>query len=153
MKNIPLCNPVASKEMEDAVINTLRNDRIILGEEVTKFEEEFAKYCGTKHAISVGSGTCALQFALTVSGVKKNVEVITCTHSFIATANSVLHANGTPVFCDINDSYLIDSSQIEKKITKNTKGILPIHIYGNPADMDEINEIAEKNDLFVIEEE
>ena len=152
MDKIPPANPVFTKEMEDAAINALRNEKFILGESVDKFEEEFAKYIGTKHAISVNSGTNALHLALIAAGLKPSDEVITVASSYIATSNSILHANGIPVFCDINDEYLIDVNQIAKKINNKTKGILPVDLYGNPADMDEINEISVKNNLFVVED-
>ena len=152
MDVIPPANPVFTKEMEEAAINSLRNERYILGESVNKFEEEFAEYVGTKYAASVSSGTNALHLALIAAGLNIGGEIITVASSYIATSNSILHANGIPVFCDINDEYLIDVNQILGKISKRTRGIMPVHLYGHPADMDEINNIAEKNDMFVIED-
>ena len=152
MDVIPPANPVFNKEMEEAAIHALRNERYILGESVDKFEEEFAKYVGTDHAVSVSSGTNALFLALIAANLTIGGEVITVASSYIATSNSIIHANGTPIFCDINDEYLIDVEQIPKKITKRSRGIMPVHLYGHPADMQEINEIAGKNDLFVIED-
>ncbi len=153
MNVIPPANPVCTKEMQDAAIHALQNEKFIFGESVTKFEEEFARYCSTDFAISVSSGTAALQLSLLAAGVKNKDEIINPANSFIATANSIVHAGSVPVFCDSNDAYLIDADQIQSKITKKTKGILPVHLYGNPADMDEINAIAEKNKLFVIEDD
>ncbi len=152
MDVIPPANPVFNKEMEDAAINALRNERFILGESVNKFEEEFAIYTGTDYAVSVSSGTNALHLAQIAADLPVGGEVITVASSYIATANSILHANGTPVFCDINDEYIIDVNQITGKISRRTKGIMPVHLYGHPADIDEINDIANKNDLFVIED-
>jgi len=152
MDVIPPANPIFTKEMEEAAVHSLRNERYILGESVDKFEEEFARYVGTKHAVSVSSGTNALHLALLAAGVNVGNEIITVASSYIATPNSILHANGTPVFCDINNEYLIDVERIPKKINKRTRGIMPVHLYGYPADMDEINNIAEKNNLFVIED-
>ncbi len=152
MDVIPPANPVFNKEMEEAAIHALRNERYILGESVDKFEEDFAKYVGTDYAVSVSSGTNALHLALLARDLTIGGEVITVASSYIATSNSILHANGTPIFCDINDEYLIDVKQISDKISKRTKGIMPVHLYGHPADMDEINEIAQKNNLFVIED-
>ena len=152
MDVIPPANPVFNKEMEDAAINALRNERFILGDSVDKFEEEFARYVGTDFAVSVSSGTNALHLALVAANLPIGGEVISVASSYIATANSILHANGTPIFCDINDEYIIDVNQITEKISKRTKGIMPVHLYGHPADIDEINEIATKNKLFVIED-
>ena len=152
METIPPANPIFTKEMEEAAINALRNERYILGESVDKFEEDFARYIGTKHAVSVSSGTNALHLALLAADLTIGGEIITVASSYIATSNSILHANGKPVFCDINNEYLIDVNQIPGKISKITRGIMPVDLYGHPADMDEINEIAEKNDLFVIED-
>jgi perosamine synthetase len=152
MDTIPPANPVFNKEMEDAAINALRNERYILGESVDKFEEEFARYVGTDYAVSVSSGTNALHLALIAANLPVSGEVITVASSYIATANSIIHANGTPNFCDINDEYIIDVNQIPEKINIKTKGIMPVHLYGHPADIDEINEIANKNKLFVIED-
>ena len=108
MDVIPPANPVFNKEMEEAAIHALRNERYILGESVDKFEEEFAKYVGTDHAVSVSSGTNALFLALIAANITIGGEVITVASSYIATSNSIIHANGTPIFCDINDEYLID---------------------------------------------
>jgi len=152
MDVIPPANPVCDKEMEEAAINALRNERFILGESVDKFEEEFAKYVGTDYAVSVSSGTNALHLALLAADLTVGGEVISPASSYIATANSIIHANGTPVFCDITDEYVIEPSQIPGKITKRTRGIMPVHLYGQPADIDEINAIAQKNNLFVIED-
>jgi len=152
MDVIPPARPVFNKEMEEAAIQALRNEHFILGESVDKFEEEFAKYVGTDYAVAVSSGTNALHLALLAAGLTIGGEIITVASSYIATANSILHANGTPIFCDINNEYLIEVNQIPSKITKRTKGIMPVHLYGHPVDMDEINEIAEKNNLFVIED-
>jgi len=152
MDLIPPANPIFTKEMEEAAINALRNERYILGESVYKFEEEFAQYIGTKYAVSVSSGTNALHLALLAKDLPKKAEVITPASSYIATANSILHAYCKPVFVDINDEYLIDINQIKNKINSKTKAIMPVDLYGHPVDMDEINEIAEKNNLFVVED-
>jgi len=152
MDVIPPASPIFNKEMEEAAIHALRNERYILGESVYKFEEDFAKYIGTDYAVSVSSGTTALFLALIAANLTIGGETITVASSYIATANSVIHANGVPIFCDINDEYLIDVNQIPKKITKRSRGIMPVHLYGHPADMQEINDIARKNKLFVIED-
>jgi perosamine synthetase len=150
---ISLGQPVFDKEMENAAVNALRNERFVLGESVQKFEEEFAKYCGTDYAVSVSSGTEALRLSLIATGFKPGESVITTPASFIATSNSVIHANGQPVFSDIDmQSYTLDPSKISKAITKKTRVILPVHLYGYPADMDPINAVAEKHNLLVFED-
>jgi dTDP-4-amino-4,6-dideoxygalactose transaminase len=149
---IPFCKPVFNKEMEDATVNALRNERFVLGESVQKFEEAFAKYCGTDYAVSTSSGTNALHLALLASGVKKDQQVLTTPTSFIATANSILHAGATPIFCDIDDTYNLDPNKIIDRLTPKTKGIMPVHLYGYPCDMDGILDAANKFDLFVIED-
>lgn len=149
---IPPCKPTFNKEMEEAAINSLRNEKFVLGESVPKFEEDFAKYCNVDYAISVSSGTNAIHLALLAAGVTVGSEVITVASSYIATSNAVLHANATPIFCDINDEYIIDVKQIPEKISKRSRGIMPVHLYGHPADIDEVKEIAKKNNLFLIED-
>ena len=149
---IPIAKPIFDEEMENAAINALRNEKAVLGESVFKFEEEFAKYCGVEFAISTSSGTAAIEVAILASGIDHK-EIITCPTSFIATSNAIIHANSKPVYADSNyEDNNIDANKIGERINAKTKAILPIHIYGFPADMDEINEIAEKNNLIVIED-
>jgi len=141
------------QEIDDAISKVLTRTDFILGEDVTRFENEFAAYCRTKYAVGVASGTDALKIALLAAGIEKGSEVITTPFTFIATAGSIVHAGGKPVFADIKaDTFNIDPKEIEKKITKNTKAILPVHLYGQPAEMDEIIELARKNNLKVIED-
>lgn len=120
---------------------------------IPEFEEAYARYVGTKHAICVTSGTVALQTALTAIGVGVGDEVIIPPYTFMATATAVIMSNAMPVFADIDpETYNIDPAAIEKAITKNTKAIIPVHVAGCPADMDAIMEIAQKYNLFVIED-
>ncbi len=126
---------------------------IAQGPKVREFEEKFAKLCGTKFAVAVSSGTAALHLALLSLGIGQNDEVITVPNTFIATAEAISHCGAKPVFCDINrDNYNIDENLIEEKITNKTKAIIPVHLYGNPCNMDRINEIAKKYNLTVIED-
>ena len=149
---IPLLKPVFDKEMEEAAVHSLNNERFVLGESVFKFEEEFAKYCGTDYSVSTSSGTDALQFTMIASDFKGK-EVISCPASFIATSNSIINSDANIVFADADyESNNIEPSLIEEKITEKTKAVIPIHLYGNPAEMDRINEIAEKKNLAVIED-
>jgi len=150
---IPLAKPAFNKEMERAAVNALRNERFVLGESVYKFEEEFAKYCGVDHAVSTSSGTHALQIGLTALGVARGQHVITTPASFIASSNVILHVNATPIFVDIGlVTYTIDPEQIKQAIRRKTQAVIPVHLYGYPADMDSINEIANKHELYVIED-
>lgn len=146
---IPLTKPILNEEMKRAVIESLENEFFVLGETVYKFEEEFARYIGTKYAVSVNSGTSALSLSLVALGIKNGDKVLTSPMSFIATANAIIHANGIPLFSDIE----IDSGNIniDKESITNIKGIIPVHLYGNPCDMDKIMEFKE-NGLFVIED-
>ncbi len=150
---ITLAKPIFNKEMREAAINALLNERFVLGESVFQFEEEFARYCGVDYAISTNSGTDALQIALATLGVTRGQFVLTSPATFIATSNSVIHMGATPIFADINlNTYTIDPHQIKESINAKTRVILPIHLYGFPADMDPINKIADKHQLSVIED-
>lgn len=142
------------KEIEEAIKKVLDKAHFILGEEVNEFENEFAKLNGSKFAISVASGTDALRIAIIASGIKEGDEVITTPFTFIATSETISQAGAKVVFADILDdgTYNIDPKSIEKKITKKTKAIIPVHLYGHPADMDKIMEIAKKYNLIVIED-
>jgi dTDP-4-amino-4,6-dideoxygalactose transaminase len=125
----------------------------ILGDAAKKFENEFASYCGAKYGVGVNSGTDALYLAVAALGIEDGDEVILPTFTFIATALCVSYAGATPVFVDIeNDTYNIDPKAFEKAITKKTKAIIPVHIYGQSANMEEINKIAKKHNIKVIED-
>lgn len=138
---------------DKAVLKVLNDAKYIMGENVLSFEKEFASYIGVKHAISVGNGTDALIIALKALGIGYGDEVITTPFTFFATAESISFVGAKPVFVDVlKDSYNIDPEEIEKAITENTKAIMPVHIFGQVADMDEINKIAKKHGLYVIED-
>jgi perosamine synthetase len=120
---------------------------------VTRFEDTFAEYCGVKHGIAVCNGTVAIHLALTALGIGKGDEVIIPSFTMIATAFAVCYTGAIPVFVDSDkDTWNIDVSKIEEKITSKTKAIIPVHIFGNPCDMDKICEIANKHNLFIIED-
>jgi dTDP-4-amino-4,6-dideoxygalactose transaminase len=140
-------------EVNAAIGGVLQRGDFILGEGVRRFEAEFASYCGVLHGIGVDSGTSALELAIRAFDIGVGDEVITAANTFIATALSVTHAGATPVFVDIDPAtYTIDPDLIEASITERTKAIIPVHLYGHPADMDRIMEIAGKHDLAVIED-
>ena len=121
-----------------------------IGEYITRFEKEFSDYIGTKYGIATSSGTAALHLALVSLGIGPKDEVIVPTLSFIATANSVAYTGATPVFVDSEkETWNIDPEDIKKHITDRTKAIIPVHLYGHPADMDPILGLGEKHSLLV----
>lgn len=140
-------------EVSKTVLSVLESGKYIMGEHVKAFEKEFAEYVGVRFAISVGNGTDALVIALRALGVGAGDEVITCAMSFFATAEAISAVGATPVFVDCTlDTYTMDVQKIEEKINSKTKAIIPVHLYGQCADMDAINEIAKRNNIFVVED-
>ena len=140
-------------EIEKAVCEQMASGMYIGGAAVENFEQKFAKYIGVKHAIAVNSGTDALVIAMKAMGIGEGDEVITTPFTFFATAETIAMVGAKPVFCDVEeDTYNIDAGKIEALITPKTKAILPVHIFGQPADMAAINAIAEKHGLKVIED-
>jgi dTDP-4-amino-4,6-dideoxygalactose transaminase len=126
---------------------------LYLGPNVNAFEKEFAEFLGAGHVHGVGSGTDAINFALRAVGVNPGDEVITVSHTFIATVEAIWMAGATPVFVDIDpNTYNIDPTKIEEMITEKTKAIVPVHLYGQPADLDAIVEIAKRHGLKVVED-
>ncbi len=141
------------KEIDAAIRKVLDNSRFIGGKEVESFEKEMAKFCGIKYAIGVNSCTDALFLSLKALGIGPKDEVITTPFTFISTAETIANLGAKPVFVDIDpETFNIDSSKIGEKITKKTKAILPVHLFGQMADMDEIMKIAKKYGLYVIED-
>ena len=148
---IPIAKPLIGEEEQRAVYEVLGSGMIASGPKVIEFEKQFAEFVGTKHAIATTSGTTALHLAFLALGIKDGDEVIIPAFTFIATANSVLFSNAKPVLCDVNpQTFNIDIEKIEGLITDKTKAILPVHLYGQPADMKPILEIAERHGLKVI---
>ena len=130
--------------MSDVAIEALQNEKFVMGESVFKFEEEFAKFCGVKRAVSTSSGTFALQLSLQALGISSNDQVWITPMSFIATANSAYLAGATPLFADINPkTFTLDPLKAKERLSDKVKAILPVHLYGYPADMDSILELAE----------
>src|SRR5581483_3357364 len=158
MSKIPLVDLHAQyetikPEIDAAIQRTIDNTAFILGPEAKKFEEHFAAFCNVKHAIGLDSGTAALHLALLALGVGAGDEVITTTHTFIATSEAIVLTGARPVLVDIDPrTYNIDARKIEAAITPRTKAIIPVHLYGQPAEMDPIVEVAKKHNLRVIED-
>lgn len=150
---IRISKPLIGEEEKAAVIAVLESGQLAQGPRVEEFEEKFAALCGVKHAVATSSGTTALLTALLTHGIGFRDEVITTPFTFIASANSILFTGARPVFVDIDEtSYNIDRDLIEDKITRHTKAILPVHLYGNPCDMESITDIANRHGLVVIED-
>ncbi|MGA7430943.1 MAG: DegT/DnrJ/EryC1/StrS family aminotransferase [Xanthobacteraceae bacterium] len=155
---IPWASPAAQyrahqKTIQAAIARVLDNGHFVLGEEVEAFERAFAQYCGVAHGIGVASGTDALELAMRALGVGPGDEVITVSHTAVATAAAVLACGATPVLVDIDQaSYTLDPSKIEAAITPRTKAIVPVHLYGQAADMDAILALARAHKLRVIED-
>lgn len=140
-------------EINAAISSVFKKSSFILGENVLKFEEEFCQYLGGGYAITVNSGTDALYLSLLACGITSGDEVITVSHTFIATYLAVIHVGASPIFVDIDPStFNINTNKIEEKITKKTKAIIPVHLYGHPGDMNQIAKLAKKYNLYVIED-
>lgn len=139
-------------EIQKEINWVLENSSFILGEKVKELEINFAKYCNKKYAIAVNSGTAALHLALLAKGIGKDDEVITVPNTFIATAEAISYTGAKPVFVDVDETHNIDASKIEDKITSKTKAIIPVHLFGQPANMEPIIEIAKKYNLDIIED-
>lgn len=151
---IPISQPsITQKEIDyvtDAVSSTWISS---LGKYIDRFEAEFADFCQSRYAICVSNGTVAIQLALAAYDIGEGDEVIMPNLSFIATANATLHSGAKPVFADVDEENLcLDPTKIEALITPNTKAIMPVHLYGHPAQMDAILEVAHKHNLLVIED-
>lgn len=157
-KAIPALDLVAQyaaleHEIDDAIKKVLRGGAFILGETVAAFERNLASYCGMRHALGVASGSDALRLALLACGVGPGDEVITTPFSYVATATSISHCGATPVFADIDpQTFNLDPERVRDAITARTKAILPVHLFGLPADLGALQSIAEEHDLLLIED-
>ena len=150
---IPIAKPVVDNEEIQAVIEVLESGMLAEGKVSREFEKEFAGYIGVKHATVTTNGTTALSTALEAMGIEPGDEVITSPFTFIASANTIAMIGAIPIFVDVNlDTYNIDPAAVRNAITDKTKAIMPVHIFGMPADMKELMEIAEENDLQVLED-
>src|SRR6266404_436721 len=150
---VSITKPVFDIKEEKAVIDVLRSGWVTQGPKVAEFEEAVAKYTGAKYAVAVTSATTALFLSLYVLDIHAGDEVIVPSYSFIASANVIVHAGGKPVFLDIDPrTYNLDPNKIEELVTKKTKGIMAVDQVGLPCDLDAIEKIARKHDLFVLED-
>ncbi len=150
---IPIAKPLIGEEEKRAVLEVLESGMLAQGPRVQTFEEAFAPYCGVKYAIATSSGTTALHITLLAHGIGPGDEVITTPFTFIASANSILYVGARPIFVDIDyATFNIRPDQIEAAITPRTRAIMPVHLFGLPADMQPIMEIAERYGLIVIED-
>ncbi|MBF8265782.1 MAG: Glutamine--scyllo-inositol transaminase [Dehalococcoidia bacterium] len=141
------------EEVSERVGHALQGMQLFLGENVQSLEKEFATYCGVRFGVGVGSGTDALHVALRACGIGPGDEVITVSHTFFATTGAIALTGAVPIFVDIDpETYCMDASQVVEKITPRTKALLPVHLYGHPADMQPILDIAERHKLWVIED-
>lgn len=141
------------QEIFEAIDRVFDSGWFILGDEVTAFEREFSSYVGAKYGISLNSGSDAIFLALKALGVDENSEVITVSHTFVSSVDSIVRCGATPVFVDVEpDTYCIDTAKIEEKITERTKAIVPVHLYGHPAHMDHVLKIANEHGLSVVED-
>lgn len=146
-------NAPLKEALEAAIKEVADSGRYILGSTVENLEKEFAAYCGTKFAVGVASGTDALHLSLHACGVGPGDEVITSPFTFVATAEVISYCGANPVFCDIDPkTFNLDATRIEARVTRKTKAILPVHLYGQACEMDKIMEIAKKHKLSVVED-
>jgi perosamine synthetase len=152
-ERVPLSNPDISKADIDAVVKVLKSPRLSLGPRLVEFEKAFAKYMGMKHAVAVNSGTSALHLVVRALGVGPGHEMITSPFTFVATSNCALFEGATPVFVDIDeDTWNMDVTQIEAAITKQTRLLMPVHIFGRPMPMDAVMKIGRRHKLPVVED-
>ncbi|UCE29983.1 MAG: DegT/DnrJ/EryC1/StrS family aminotransferase [Candidatus Bathyarchaeota archaeon] len=150
---VPIAKPVLGKDEEEAVRTVLQSGMLVQGEKVRSFEKAFADYIGVNHAIATANGTLALDITLKALKLSPGDEVIVPAFSFIATGNCVLFQRAKPVFADIDQrTFNIDPSDVNEKMTTKTKAIIAVHLYGHPANMEELKEIAEDHKAFLVED-
>jgi dTDP-4-amino-4,6-dideoxygalactose transaminase len=150
--SIPLSRPPKDDEIKQAVLTAIDSGQYILGPQCREFETEFARYIGTKHAVLTNSGTAALWMVMKALGVKPGDEILVPAHTAFPTAEAILFADATPVFVDVGDTYTLDPKDAAAKITPRTVGIVPVHIYGHPVDVDAIRDLAGARGLWILED-
>jgi perosamine synthetase len=149
---IPISKPLLGEEEQAAVRRVLESGVIAQGPRVAEFERAFAAMVGVKHAIATSNGTTALHAALLAHGVGPGDEVITTPFTFMASINSILYTGARPVLCDIDESFNLDATLVERAITPRTKAIMPVHLYGQPADLDALDALARAHGLALVED-
>src|SRR5947208_7965841 len=152
MQKIPLSKCFVNPEVEEAALRALRSGQYILGKECQAFETELAACTGTKHAVLGSSWTMIVYLLHLAQGLKPGDEVIVPSHTAFPTMEPLIHCGAKPVFVEIDDTYCLDIGQIEPLITSRTVGIIPVHLYGHPADLDRVLAIAAKHKLWVLED-
>jgi perosamine synthetase len=153
LKTIPIAAPQIGDEERDAVLAVLDSGQLAQGPVVEAFEEEFARWCGVRHAVAVSSGTAALHLLLLAHGLKEGDEVITPAFTFVASANVALYVGARPVFADIElETYCLDPARVEAAITPRTRAIMPVDLYGHAAAIDELRQVAERHGLLLLED-
>ena len=153
MRTIPIAKPILGKEEEEAVREVFESGILVQGKKVRQFEREFARYIGAKYAVAVANGTMALDTALKALKLGPGDEVVTPAFSFIASSNCILYQGARPVFADINQrTFNIDPSSVANKVNAKTKAIIPVHLFGHPADMDALRETAEDHEIALVED-
>ncbi len=153
LKMVPIAAPAMEREEREAVLGVLDSGQLAQGREVEAFEHEFAAWCGVKHAVAVSSGTAALHLLMLAHEIKEGDEMITSPFTFVASANVALFVGARPVFVDIEpETYCLDPDRVEAAITPRTKAIMPVDLYGHPAAIPELLDIAERHGLILIED-
>jgi dTDP-4-amino-4,6-dideoxygalactose transaminase len=152
-RHVSVAEPVLGDEEFDRVEEVLASGRFLQGPVVEEFEEKWAEYCGVDHAVAVTNGTVAIQLVLNALGLEPGDEVVVPSLTFGSTATAVVHQAGVPVFADIDrEIYTLDHRDLERCISEETVGVMPVHLYGHPAEMDAIMDIADDHGLFVVED-
>jgi len=153
LKTIPVASPQMGPEEKQAVLDVLDSGQLAQGPVVEAFEREFAAWCGVKHAVAVNSGTAALHLTMLGHGIGEGDEIITSPFTFVASANAALFVGARPVFVDIEkETYCMDPARVEAAITPRTRALMPVDLYGHPAQIDELREIADRHDIVLIED-
>lgn len=149
---IPLSRPTVTPDMKQAILETVDSLQFILGPQTRAFEEEFARYVGTRHAVAVSQGTSAIHLSLAAIGVRSGDEVLVPSMTAFPTVEGVIHAGATPVFVDSDRFSCIDPADAERRVTPRTVGILPVHLYGGVADMERLALLAARRRLWIVED-